>query len=186
MHYCLLMLTKSCPSDEMIDEILKPYNSDDCWKAREENPDFEMPKFTWDWWQVGGRYNGKLKLKFDANSKDGYRWAFLALEPRTGRLFRSYLLEHMMSKERIFREDDYFCSMGARDGYIYVDGAPIADLIDFDAASCFCFLDVDGTAYARKTWDGDELIKDPSFDETVTEICKNRTDCFATVIDIHD
>lgn len=189
MHYCLLMLTKTLPTDNDIDEILKPFNSEDFWRLEEANPNIERPKFTWDWWQVGGRYNGKFKLKFepsnDPNTK--YRWGYYADPPRTGRLFRSRLLETLLSKKKLmpYNEEDFFLSMGGRDGYLYVDGAPIADMIDFNP-ECFCFLDVDGTAYARETWNGKKWIGDESFDDTVKKICADRSDCFATIIDLHD
>lgn len=189
MHYCLLMLTKTLPTDNDIDEILKPFNSEAFWRLEETNPGIERPKFTWDWWQVGGRYNGKFKLKFepsmDLNTK--YQWGFHARTPRTGRLFRSQLLEALLGKKKLmpYYEEDFFLSMGGRDGYLYVDGAPIADMIDFNP-ECFCFLDVDGTAYARDTWNGKKWITDESFDDTVKKICADRLDCFATIIDLHD
>lgn len=191
MHYCLMFLSNEFPTDAVIEKALKPFNSEDFWALHEDDENCERPVFTWDWWQVGGRYNGRLKLKFDLNDETSeYRWMFMAREPRTKRLFRSYLLEAFMDSKKspFFFEDDYLPSMGTRDGYLYVDGGKIADLLNFkeECTGCFCFLDTDGNAYARETWNGDKWIKDAAFEDKVKAACENKTDGYVTFIDIHD
>lgn len=64
MHYCLLLITKEMPSESRISEILKPYDEEnlECDKSGEV---ISFPVFTYDWWEIGGRYTRKLKLKID-------------------------------------------------------------------------------------------------------------------------
>ena len=113
----------------------------------------------------------------------------MAFEPRVGRLYRSYLLETVQKPNRpVFIEDDYLGSMGARDGYIYVDGGKIADMLNFsdEYSKCFCAIDSDGKAYAREYWDGNSWIDDPEFEDKIKVICENKTDGYVVFIDIHD
>ena len=191
MHYCLMVLTNDFPSDAVIEKALKPYNGEMWYKKYEKTKDDSShPLFTWDWWEIGGRYNGKLKLKYDHNDTESeYRWMFMASEPRPGRLFRSCLLEELYEKKRpVFFEDEYYNSMGARDGYIYVDGGKIADMLNFreEYSRCYCAIDSDGTAYAREHWDGKNWIDDPMFDDKIKAVCENRTDGYVVFIDLHD
>ena len=192
MHYCLMFLSKDFPTDDVINAALKPFSDDVVYKdADEDGTNIVYPAFTWDWWQVGGRYNGKLKLKYDLNDDTSeYRWMFTAREPRIKRLFRSYLLEAFMEtkKSPFFFEDDYLSSMGARDGYLYVDGGKIVDMLNFkeECTKCFCYLDTDGNAYARRTWSNHEWVEDAAFEDKVKAACENRTDGYVTIIDLHD
>jgi len=191
MHYCLMFLSNEFPTDAVIEKALKPFNSEDFWALHEDDENCEQPVFTWDWWQVGGRYNGKLKLKYDPDDDTSeYRWMFVAKQPRTKRLFRSYLLEAFMETKMapFFREDDYIASMGTRDGYLYVDGGKIADMLNFkeECTKCFCYLDTDGNAYACRTWSNHKWVEDTSFKDKVKSACENRTDGYVVFIDIHD
>ena len=65
MHYCVQLLTKELPSEEDIRKIMQPYNDDVVYGNDEEDENVEIirPVFTWDWYQIGGRYAGRLKLK---------------------------------------------------------------------------------------------------------------------------
>ena len=191
MHYCLLLITERFPTDAVIKKIMRPYDEDVVYpKDEEEYDDLELPKITWDYWQVGGRYNGKFKLKFDPDDHDSeYRWMFYVNEPRAGRLFRSYLLEEMKrAKKQLFFEEDFFMSMGARDGFIYVDGGKVADMINFEteAEKCFCFIGTDGAAHARRWWSHGKWSEDEHYDEELKEVIANSKDCYATFIDIHN
>lgn len=64
MHYCLLLITKETPSENRISEILKPYNEENL-ECDETGEIISFPIFTYDWWEIGGRYASKLKLKID-------------------------------------------------------------------------------------------------------------------------
>lgn len=64
MHYCLLLITREMPSENKISEILKPYNEENL-ECDETGEIITFPIFTYDWWEIGGRYANKLKLKID-------------------------------------------------------------------------------------------------------------------------
>ena len=87
-----------------------------------------------------------------------------------------------------FTEEDYFPAMGSRDGFLYVDGALIEDLINFDdvVLECFCLVDADGNGYARQYWDGRKYTENPGFDSTVKAICEAQKDCYVVTVDLHD
>lgn len=189
MHYCCYLITKQFPSDEVIEKVLRPFNDDVVY-----GDEIERPAFMWDWWQIGGRYCGKLKLKCDDEEKNEYRWMFYEREPRTGRLFRSYALEEIKKLNEhaklhfSFSEEDYFPQMGSRDGFLYVDGGRIADMINMDeqANKCYCIVDSDGNAYSRDYWNGEDFIRNDSFDEQARRIITESENCYIAVVDIHD
>lgn len=64
MHYCLLLITKEMPSEDRISEILEPYNEEDL-ECNKNGEVISFLIFTYDWWEIGGRYTRKLKLKID-------------------------------------------------------------------------------------------------------------------------
>lgn len=192
MHYCALLITKELPSENKIYEIMKPYYYDNAEYDENDNRITPYPVFEWDWYRIGGRYNGKLKLKIDENN-EYYHWGYYAREDRNKRLFYSYLLIEMknfVEKGKIpswmYREEDYFNSMGYRDGFLYVDGARIDDLLNFEEQSCYICIDANGNAIARESWDGKTFVKDEYFDEKLEEIKRNSKGMFVTVLDIHD
>ena len=191
MHYCIHLLTKTLPSQTEIDAIMRPYN-DNVASKYDSNGELTEPitvPFMWDYWTVGGRYAGRLKLKVDYEAEDEYRWKFYEFEnPRTGRLFHSTLLEEIRTRFEYYRknEEDWFSYLG--DGtFIRVDGAKIAHLINnLEDLGCYGFVDVDGTAYSRESWNGHEWIDNPDFDSQYQEALKKNTEGFLTVLDIHD
>lgn len=72
MHYCVHLLTKELPTENQIAEILQPYNGVEFWENIPEDMPYEEVEhlpFTWDWYQIGGRYKAQLKLKVDENDK---------------------------------------------------------------------------------------------------------------------
>ena len=194
MHYCALLITKELPSEDEIHNIMQPYYYDNIERDENGNMIGSYPIFTWDWYQIGGRYNGKFKLKIDKND-ESYNWGFYDREGRNKRLFYSYLLTKMTRFVKdgripsyLYSEEDYFTSMGSRDGYLYVDGARIDDLLNFESEieNCYICIDADGNAIARESWDGKTFVKDECFDEKLEEIKKNSKGMFVTVLDIHD
>lgn len=128
MHYCALLITNELPTKEEIENIMRPYNWDQIEKDQgyEEdengvgNKKLIYPVFTWDWFQVGGRYKGSLYLDTSEKYKDYYNWGYYAKEPRNNRLFISKLLNELQEAKRLsgypfFREEDYFNYMGFED-----------------------------------------------------------------------
>lgn len=193
MHYCVLLFTKELPSEEKIAEIMHPYYEGNAEYDEETekrlNP---YPVFEWDWYQIGGRYKGSLKLSVERD-KEYYNFGYYSREDRNKRLFYSSLLSDMKEFAEMgnapswkYSEEDYFNSMGYRDGYLYVDGARVDDIINFEEQNCYICIDVDGNAIARETWNGKEFIKDEQFDEKLAEIKRNSKGIFLTVLDIHD
>lgn len=187
MHYCVLLITKELPSESKIEKILQPYNYEDI-KYDEETDELltPFPIFTYDWFQIGGRYTGSLKLKIDEND-EYYNWKFISSKGRNKRLFYSKLLSELQKTKRaIFFEEDYYSSMGSRDGFLYVDGAKIDDLLNFDDVNCFICIDSNENVIVRETWDGHNFIEDEQFDEKLAKIKENSKGMFATILDIHD
>lgn len=197
MHFCIAVITDEFPTDDVIGKVLEPYYEETFFSKfgydREEIPeDIERPLFMWDWWQVGGRYGGLLKLKCDIES-DEYRWPFYAKQPRAGRLFRSAMLETMgkEAKDRTFDypEDKYRNYLGYRDGYILVDGCKISDCIDFVKTVTehgYAFVDKDGTAFCRSPWNGTTFIDDEQYEDKVRSAAEKLTDGYICYVDIHD
>lgn len=187
MHYCFHLFSKNLPSMDEIEKILEPYNDEKFFCDDDEKEECEFPTFTWDWFQIGGRYHGGLKLKVDMKD-ELYRWQFYQNEPREGRLFYSMLLRRLRENlpQWMKAEEDYFGYLGFAEGYLRVDGAKISDLMNVEDLGCFGFIDIDGKAYARESWNGEDFIKNEKFDEQYEKALKDRTDCFLTVLDIHD
>lgn len=186
MHYCALLFTKKFPTEEEISEIMRPYDEE--FFEYDKNGDIigGHPVFQYDYYSIGGRYGGELKLKIDYNNKY-YNWDYYSKEPRNERLFYSKLLSKIKSKSNfLFSEEDCFLYMGALDGFIYVDGARVDDLLNFDDLSCYICIDSNGNAIARETWNGHDFVEDEQFDEKFEVIKKNSKGMFVTVLDLHD
>lgn len=188
MHYACLVFTKEFPTDDILYKALAPFNEEDFYDKDEETR--VLPEFLWDWFSVGGRYSGMVKLKIDEKDKK-YEWGFYARTPRCGRLFRSKILEKMFSMKKdcrghYFNEEEFFAELGAYDGYIRVDGCPVADILDRDELSCYCFVDKDGNAYSRERWNGERFEKHEDFQEVLKNTIENSMDCYLTVVDLHD
>ena len=192
MHYCCLVFTKEFPTDEVLHRVLAPYDENEL----DERSELPQP-FSFDWFEVGGRYNGKLKLRVDESTWDKYRLIYFEREPRAGRLFRSSLLETMARFRRhdhiLPREEDFFGSMGFRDDFLYVDGGPVNDMINLNdgGTDCFCFVDAmdeEQTTSAREMFVNYEWVKDEEFDDKVKEVTEKakRDDCYICVVDLHD
>ena len=194
MHFCLFLYTHEFPTDDVIGNALKPYYEGDYYKREDDDPR-PRPPILWDWFQVGGRYGGKLKLKVMFEGSDKYEFNWYPELRRAGRVFRHRLLERVAVERRFchdkgkVEETDSLCYMGIRDHVLYVDGAWIPDLVNLDeiADQTYCVIDADGTASARETYNGEEWIRDEHFDDKLRQIAeKNRGDCYLTVIDLHE
>lgn len=190
MHYCCLVVRKVFPTEEVLEEALAPFKDDVVWDQPAESCVY--PAFTWDWWQVGGRYSGQFKLKVNENDEK-YRWEYYAREPRAGRLFRSYIIEKMIDRLKCesslfgyFQEEDFFRSMGINDYFLYVDGGKASDIINLDEVDCWCYVDADGNGYARDYWHGDGFTVNADFDEKLKEVIEKSKDYYVCVVDLHD
>jgi len=188
MHYCTLLFTKGFPSRDDISNIMSKYNYDNLDYDDDGNLVGEHPLFTWDWYRIGGRYNGSIKLKINPEDKT-YNWGFYYDGGRNCKLFHSNLLYKMKDSTKnsfLFSEEDYYGSMGYNDGYIYVDGAKVEDVLNMNEQDCFICIDEKGTAIARESWNGDTFVKDEEFDKKFEQIKNNSKNLYLTVLDIHD
>ena len=192
MHYCIAVVTDRFPTDDILSRKMAPFDEDAYYRRVDEDEmmrDIPHPQFLWDWYSVGGRYCGKIKLKVNSEEENEYEWGFYAKKPRAGRLFRSMMLENRHGpKSAWFREEEWYPYIGYRDGYLRVDGAKIRDILEFDETitNCWGFVGKEGEAYSRDYWNGDKWLTDDQFEEKVKESVKDSEDCYLTFIDIHD
>ena len=182
MHSCCLLITKEFPTKDVISKIMSKYDENDFYE-KEEPDETKRPLFMWDYYLIGGRYNGLLKLKIDIEDEK-YLWKYFSRVPRNGRLFWSYLLSACVKHP--YSEDDYLGSMGFNDNFLYVDGAFVKDIINFDSLECYCCIDKNGMAISCSSWNGDNFIKDYDFETKLKKVKEESTDCFATILDLHD
>lgn len=192
MHYCVHLLTKELPSENKIAAIMKPYNSELIYGSDEEDKQIDYPVFTWDYYQIGGRYKAELKLKVDEEgsaNREYYNWGYYDRQDRNGRLFLSSLLSTLkenITPKWMYHEEDWFMNMGFGDGYILVDGAKQSDVLNINKLGCYICILPDGSAIARDPWNGKDIIKDEKFDEKYKQAITDNMDGFITVLDIHD
>lgn len=182
MHYCTLLFTKELPKEYEIYEKIKEFdeNIDGVYESN--------PTFTFDWYQIVGRYSALLELKFDTDSDNEYKWRFYEKDPRNNRLFISTALKTLEKGERnsfCFREEEYFALMGSRHGYILVDSAKIKDILNIDDVRGYNSVFSDGRSTTRSHWNGEEWIDNEDYDKEVSEYIKEHPDYFVTVLDIH-
>lgn len=195
MHYCCIVFTEEFPTNEVIDRLLAPYNESDFFDDYEEadKQNKIYPAFLWDYWDLGGRYAGSLKLSTIGNEEE-YRWRLYDKDGRNNRLFRSWMLDkikHYIKSDylsfTLFFEDDFYTSMGYRDGFLYVDACKVKDLINVDEAShCYACVNYDGEAFVRSWWNGEKYIDNKDFDKQVKNLFKENMDKYVTVIDLHE
>lgn len=98
-----------------------------------------------------------------------YNWA-ISYVGRNNILFHSKLLTDLQLQKVYFNENYYYSSMEANDGFLYVDGARIDDLINFDDINCFICIDSNENVIIRETYDGHTFVKDKNFDEKLAKI----------------
>ena len=197
MHYSCLVITKEFPTDEVIRKAVQPFNWDVIMKSFEEKDelteeDRKQIPFSWDWYQIGGRYEGRIKLRIN-DDKEEYRWKFYDREPRAGRLFRNVFMEKCHEKfgssifDR-FTEEDYYGYFGFRDGYLLVDGAKISDIekTELIEHGCCRLIDKDGKAYTTEWWNGHDFIENDNFQEELKKAIDESADCYVCMVDMHD
>lgn len=180
MHYCVHLITRELPTEEEISKIMKPYNDD-----MVEN--YNDCPFSWDYWVIGGRYSGRIKLRIDEEAEE-YRWPYYETNPREGRLFYSSILNRIRHSFPRFetREEDWFSYLGYLDNYLHVDGAKIKDILNIEDLGCYVCIDVNGNVIVQETWDGKNFTTNQSFDAEYKRILEESKDYFLTILDIHD
>ena len=195
MHYAIVIVTEEFPTDEVLEKVLEPYEDEVFYGQFGEDEDIpdtaERPVFTWDWWQVGGRYCGRIKLKIDYEDEE-YEWKFYTKKPRAGRLFRSMMLEKidkLKASKFFYAEDEIRPYLGSIDGYIRVDGCKAKDaidLVDNVVENSWGFIGKDGKAYGNEYWNGKKYEKNEQYEKEVREAMKGISDEYVCYVDIHD
>lgn len=173
MHYKGFIITKELPTEERLAEILEKYRETDgpC-----------IYGFEWDWYEIGGRYGGKLKINFNPENNEDNWYCF---HDRNNKYFISEALNELKEKIKPYYDElDWLKYMGLWEDTLYVDGAYYKDIIDFDITNCYLVIDDEENLYIRETWNGDNWIKHEDFEEKIKEIDLNGK--FITSIDFHD
>ncbi len=171
MHYKGHIITKKIPTDEQISKILEKYRYDD-----EEEKDFE-----WDWYMIGGRYGGQIKIKFNPKENEDNYFGF---RNRNYKYFISHILSEEKEKNKYYEELYCLLYMGLNENILYVDGGYYNNTINFDITNCFLVIDDEENLYVREIWKDETFITDNEFDNKVKNI--DLKDKFITVIDFHD
>lgn len=205
MHFSTLLITREFPTEEKIEEIMDIYNEANYYDQYSEDDSIPpiqkpivpltsywkplVPLINYDWYQIGGRYNGRLKLNVNDENTKKYEWDYYARESRNGRLFHSYLLSKYHG-QFFFNEEDLFPSMGMNDGFLYVDGANIQDIRNFNDVSCYYCIDTVNHNVAMQGYYDIEKEKwiyyDDTFPQRLQEIKDMNQEGYATILDIHD
>lgn len=173
MHYKGYVITKKIPTQKKLEEILSKYKED---FDRKDKVDFE-----WDWWQIGGRYGGKINIRFDPNENED-NWYMN--RTRNHKYFIIDILDDIKQNIKFYDELDYLLYMGLNDKILHVDGGYFNDMIDFDITNCFIVIDDENNLYVRQFWNEEDWIEDKDFDNKVKKI--DLESKFITIIDFHD
>ena len=187
MHYCIQVITREFPTDEVLAEVLAPFKEEDFYAKLEKDESLLSPPILWDWWQLGGRYGALLKIDVSGENAEKYNLVYYPNEKRSGRLFRSACLEKAKLDVGFsggLTETDALLYMGIRDDFIYADSAPIKDLKE--GTGGFGLIIPTGEAFARKYWNRSEWIENTEFDQIKEKALSDYKDCWISVIDIHN
>lgn len=196
MHYACIVITKEFPTDDVLYRMVEPFNEGDFYEKFTDSDrigESDYPPFLWDYWRVGGRYGGGIKLRIDKDDNTPYNWQFYA-PARAGRLYRSRLVEnqydlvHMLNGKYTvtFSEEDIYSYLGWDDGFLRVDGAKISDVLNLSDLDCHQFIDKDGKGYTRNWWNGKDFIPNPDFDKQLSDALADSADCYICYLDMHD
>lgn len=61
MHECTLLIKEELPNEDMIEKMLATFYEEDFYDRQEETAE-PYPAFLYDYYQIGGRYAGMIKL----------------------------------------------------------------------------------------------------------------------------
>ena len=187
MHYCIQVITKDFPTDEILEAALKPFYEEDFYAKLDKDESLLSPPILWDWWQLGGRYGALLKIDVSGENAEKYNLVYYPKEKRSGRLFRSAFLEKAKLGVDFLAdlsETDALVYMGIRDDIIYADSAPIKDLKK--CADGFGLILPTDEVFVRRYWNRREWVENPEFDQIREKALSDYRDCWISVVDIHN
>lgn len=193
MHYPIYIFTKNFPTDSLLEQIMEPYNEEHFYK--EDSSNRNRSDISWDYYLLGGRYGGFLKIKCKEDD-DYYDWMCFTPEPKAGKLFRSAMLEEINRTNSLLKvhysnvnEIYNFLYSGYRDGYIYADGCRIKDLYNREElikkGYGFIAFEKD-ISNSRERWINDDLVENEKYEEELSSMMDFYNDGYLTVLDIHD
>lgn len=171
MHFKGHIITNKIPTDDEILKKVKKYRE----SARGNK------KFEWDWYEIGGRYGGRIKINFDPEQNEDNWYLF---HDRNYKYFISNILKETKDKVEHYEELDYLQYMGLNNKILFVDGGYFNDMIEFDITDCYLVIDDNNELYVREFWNGNDWVENKEFDNEVANIDLN--DKFITVIDFHN
>lgn len=176
MHYKTIVFTKTIVDEEELETILKPFDE-------LEEHDVEPP-FTFDWWQIGGRYCGGVLAEVSTIDEQNNG---IYIKNINGVEILSMLFDRMENKGCLGCETNWYGYL-LENRALKCDGAYVNKIKNKNAFDCFAFIGLDGTSRARKSWDGSEYIDDKEFDYWLDKEIKKAKEqnAFMTVIDIHN
>jgi len=170
MHCKGHLITKKIPTNKEIAKILEKHK---------EDLD-KIQEFDWDWYEIGGRYGGKIKINFNPDDNEDNWYCF---KDRNNKYFISKALNELKENISYYDELDWLKYMGLREKKLYVDGAYYKDIIDFEIDDCYLVIDDNGNLYIREKWNGEDFIQQENFEEKIKKI--DLKDKFITIIDFH-
>lgn len=183
MHYCCLVFTKSIPTLGKLNNLMRPFNCE-CVYFDEEGKELDKPNykcFSWDWFEIGGRYNSLIKMKLD----ETYKY----YGDRVGKKYISKVVSDYItySRKEFKDEQDLYSALGYRDGYLRVDGCSINQILNKDDVNGYCLLSEDGDCSSREFYDGKNFIDtEEEYEKKRAEMFDKYKDGFLTIVDIHD
>lgn len=185
MHECTLLITEELPNEDMIEKMLATFYEEDFYNRKEKTGE-PYPTFLYDYYQIGGRYAGMIKLNTSQKNSE-YTWECYSENQRNNRLFISSILEKLNKHNAYWEcEEDWYRYMGMCNGYLYVDGAKIKDIINLDTIRGCNLVIPTGEACTRTWWNGNTFVDNPLYDETVKTALETYQDYFLTILDIHN
>lgn len=184
MHYKLLVFTRELPTEEEIEDLMMPYNEDSYYSNYDDEGNYigvgkepERPVFTWDWYQIGGRYSGQIAAEVSTIDDLGIQIRNINRKEVISRLFDKYEWE-----------TDCYGYIREGERCIRCDGAYVPKIKNENAFGCYAFIGIDGKARARETWNGKDFIPDREFEYwlDISREAAIAENAFMTIIDIHD
>lgn len=171
MHFKGYIITKEIPTEEKLEKILEPYYY--------ENDKESL--ISWDWWQIGGRFGGKIKIKFDPNTNEDNWYCF---HDRNHKYFICSMLDKIKENLKFYEELDILQYMGLSEHTLYVDGGYYNDMIDFDITDCYMVIDDEEKLYLAESWNGTDFKQNDEYEKQLKQI--DLKDKFITIIDFHE
>ncbi len=168
MHYSLLLISNKGTYKRTIKQLMRPFeevfarkrNDDRLDTRNEESGLWRNSKAEWDWYEIGGRYRGRIPAARGTKTK----------------------------RDEYFMRYDWYMKYDRRGCYDYAKVSDIrTDVIDPN--DWFCVLLPDGTWHTQERYELNgkaiNTIRNPEWDDFVANFIEPYMDCDAVCIDCH-